>query len=496
MPGISLKAVAGPRSPSHAALQALCAALGEEVAIADGQGRTLVGPNAAADSPSVPVLFENAQLGVVAGSEASAHALALLVSHLAAREAEGRAMASEVLHLYREIHLIEELSEQLAPLLDAAAIARAALDQAQRLIAANSGTVLCLDRSGDGLKMLARFGDEGSEAEIAIGPQSSFAASVLERGVAEIVNDHAMPSLPSGKHGAGQAILGAPLRAGDRTVGVIALADTSSGAHYTSADLKLLNTIGLQTATALEKARLFSDSVTTERQRAEYEAELKAASAVQQLLLQGASRPTPGFEVQSVYLPAKEAGGDFFFVQPTSDGSLNAIVGDVSGKGLTAAMRVAMILGVLRRERSEDPAEILFNLNNALVTQDRLGFTTACCVHIAPTGQFTLANAGHIAPYMSGREVETAPALPLGLVPDSIYRTVQGTLPGRTRMVLMSDGVPEARAASGQLLGFDRLESLSRLTAQEIVDAACRFGQEDDITVLTIASSCEPGNDN
>jgi serine phosphatase RsbU (regulator of sigma subunit) len=488
MAGISLKAVVGPRSGSHAALQALCAALGDPVAIADIQGRPLIGEKTGGDTFSaIPVLHDNAELGTVTGSESSARAVALLVSHLAAREAEGRAMAAEVLHLYREIHLIEELSEQLAPLLDAEAIAKASLDQAQRLITASRGVVLFVEEPGEPLQTLAAFGDGESDGGAVIESRSSFAASILERGVAEIDNEYEGEPHPRNERTGNRAIVGAPLRAGARTLGLIALSHTGEGAHYSSADLKLLNTISLQAATAIEKARLFSSMVSAERQRAEYATELQAASAVQQLLMQSASRPTPGFQVESVYLPAKETGGDFFFVQPTGDGSLIAIVGDVSGKGLTAAMRVAMILGVLRRETSEDPPEILFHLNNALIAQGQLGFTTACCLRIAPTGAFTLANAGHIAPYLSGEEVPAPPALPLGLLPDSTFPPVQGRIPLGARLVLLSDGVPEARSASGQLLGFDQLAPLSRLTAAEIADAACQFGQEDDITVLTIA---------
>lgn len=491
MPGITLKTVVGPRSSSHSVLQALVAALGDAIVIADSQGKALFGQAAQVNSLSIPVLHENAQIGVVTGSESSVRALALLVSHLAAREAESRAMAAEVLHLYREIHLIEELSEQLVPLLDADAIAKAALDQAQRLIAASHGIVLFMGSAGQSLRILARFGKEVAGDADAIAPQSSFVASILDRGVAEILNDQMASTPLRNGHTPMRAVIGAPLRAGERTVGLIALAHTDEDAHYSSADLKLLNTISLQTATAMEKARLVSDILGVERQRAAYAAELQAASAVQQLLLQSASRPTPGFQVESVYLPANEAGGDFFFVQPTQDGSLVAIVGDVSGKGLTAAMRVAMILGVLHRETSEDPAEILFNLNNALITQGQLGFTTACCVRIASTGTFTLANAGHIAPYVSGEEIQTAPALPLGLAPDAVYPSLRGRIPTGRRLVLMSDGVPEARSVSGQLLGFDQLLPLSCLTAAEIADAAHRFGQEDDITVLTIAAGQE-----
>ena len=124
------------------------------------------------------------------------------------------------------------------------------------------------------------------------------------------------------------------------------------GVSYSAADLKLLNTIALQTAAALENSFLCAEMVESARERAAFAAELQAASNVQQLLLQSASRATPGFQVESVYLPASEVGGDFFLVSPAADGALTAIVGDVSGKGLTAAMRVALILGALRREVS------------------------------------------------------------------------------------------------------------------------------------------------
>ncbi len=93
-------------------------------------------------------------------------------------------------------------------------------------------------------------------------------------------------------------------------------------------------------------------TVAIARERAHAAAELEAAHTTQQLLLARSSQPTPGFHVESVYHPASEVGGDFFLVSSTPNGGLVAIVGDVSGKGLIAAMRVAMILGVLRRESS------------------------------------------------------------------------------------------------------------------------------------------------
>jgi serine phosphatase RsbU (regulator of sigma subunit) len=164
-----------------------------------------------------------------------------------------------------------------------------------------------------------------------------------------------------------------------------------------------------------------------------------------------------------------------------------AIVGDVSGKGLLAAMRVAMILGVLRREDSWEPSKVLHNLNEALLTRGETGFTTACCVHIEPDGRYALANAGHISPYINGAEIATPPSLPLGLAADQQYDTVRGSLAVNQKLVLLSDGVVEARSATGELFGFDRMAALTLKPAREIADTAKAFGQEDDITVLTLA---------
>jgi Stage II sporulation protein E (SpoIIE) len=223
------------------------------------------------------------------------------------------------------------------------------------------------------------------------------------------------------------------------------------------------------------------------RERARIGAELEAARTMQQLLLTRDGQQTPGFEVDSVYYPANEVGGDFFLVASRADGALIAIVGDVSGKGLQAAMRVSMILGVLRREDSWEPGVVLRNLNEALENSGQEGFTTACCVRIDADGLGVLANAGHIAPYLDACEVATAPALPLGLVAGLEYKQVEIALRAGERLVLMSDGVVEARVADGALLGFERVAAMTRKSAAEIADAAQAFGQDDDITVLTLA---------
>lgn len=491
MAGTTLKAILSPRSEGSAVLAAVREQFAPGICIVDASGKYLLGDSATASlrqCESTPILLDGVLLGYVIGSSAQNSTVALLLQHLAGRDSENRALASEVLHLYREIHLIEELSEQLAPLLDVEAVAKSALDQAQRLITATHGSILVMEKADSPLSTAASFGGSGDPSPVTclLAPESPIAASILQRGIGEIVNDCVTDPRILDTECAVNALICAPLRAGQRTVGVITLGNSVADAAYSAADLQLLNTIALQTASAIENSLLCAEMVEAARERAAYAAELQAASSVQQLLLAGASRPTPGFKVESVYLPASEVGGDFFFVSPAPDGSLTAILGDVSGKGLPAAMRVAMILGAIRRESSHDPRDILAGLNNVLIAQGQLGFTTGCCIRISLDGSFSLANAGHIAPYVSGREVVSPSSLPLGIAEAQSYELVHGKLEPEEHIVLLSDGVPESRSKSGELYGFERLNHLTQLAARDIAETARAFGQEDDITVLTI----------
>lgn len=492
MPGVSLRSLIGQKSASMQVVRALCGSLIAELCIVDPSGKVLLGElpgGASGAAPHYPIVAGESEIGSVIGTDPRSPVFAKLLSHLAERESEQRALASETLTLYREIHLIEQLSEELAALLNVSAISETALAHAKRLIPATQGAVFVTDGTEARLRMAATFsgsGDPSQNNETMLKADSLFVTSVLDRITAEIVNDCAEDPRALGMEQGLTSLILAPLRTGQSIEGVIVLANAGDCAPYSAANLKLLNTIALQTGTAIRNATLCAEMVESAAARAAYMAELRAASSVQQMLLQSASRPTPGFNVDSVYLPASEVGGDFFFVQPGPDGSLLAIIGDVSGKGLTAAMRVSMILGVLRRETSDDPSEILFNLNNALVAQGQIGFTTACSMRISSNGDFIFANAGHIAPYLSGREMNSHSALPLGIVPDQIYQPVKGSLGPQDRIVLLSDGIPEARSHSNELFGFERLSDLTRLSAREIASAAQIFGQEDDITVLAL----------
>ena len=222
-------------------------------------------------------------------------------------------------------------------------------------------------------------------------------------------------------------------------------------------------------------------------------ARLAAAQQVQQVLLPEEIAIVPGFTMEAVYQPAQQVGGDFFQILPTGDGGLLVVVGDVAGKGLPAAMLVSVLVGAIRgiAVYTRDPAELLANLNERLVGRTQGSFSTAVAACIDADGRVTIANAGHLSPYLDGREVELAGALPLGVMSGAAYETKEFYLAPGSRLTFYSDGVVEAQNQRGELFGFERAQELSTQPAAAIVEAAQKFGQEDDITVVTIARDAE-----
>jgi len=205
---------------------------------------------------------------------------------------------------------------------------------------------------------------------------------------------------------------------------------------------------------------------------------------VQELMIPHEKTATPGFEVDSVYNPAAEVGGDFYHVAATPDGGLLVVIGDVAGKGLKAAMNVSMVMGALRRALELNPSNILEGLNRVLFGSE--SFTTCQAAWFSANGELVIANAGHLPPYLNSQEVALPGGLPLGVLQENSYEEVRLYLHPGDRILFMSDGVVEARHGSGELFGFDRVHNLSNQSAFYIADAAREFGQEDDITVLTV----------
>jgi hypothetical protein len=217
--------------------------------------------------------------------------------------------------------------------------------------------------------------------------------------------------------------------------------------------------------------------------------ELAAARTVQELLIPQEKLSTPGFEVDSIYDPANEVGGDFFHIQTVGLEGLIVVIGDVAGKGLKAAMNVSLLMGALRRTPERSPGKILESLNRVLAGTG--SFTTCQALWFGINGEMVIANAGHLPPYLNSQEIGLRGELPLGVLADVSYEESRFYLHPGDRVLLLSDGVVEARQPSGELFGFDRVRRFSQQSAFYLAEAAKSFGQQDDITVLTVRRQVE-----
>jgi hypothetical protein len=217
--------------------------------------------------------------------------------------------------------------------------------------------------------------------------------------------------------------------------------------------------------------------------------EYRNAQELQQVLVPESLPEVQGYRLSSAYRPAQVVGGDFFQIMPVKGATL-AVVGDVSGKGLKAAMMVALIVGALRSlaETTGDPARLLEGLNRRLHGRMEGGFATCLAVRLEASGECVAANAGHIAPLLNGEEVGLPGALPLGMVDAAEYTTTRIRMRTGDRLTLYTDGLPEARSAEGELYGFERVQALvaAEPDAETVAAAAVEYGQEDDVTVVTV----------
>jgi serine phosphatase RsbU (regulator of sigma subunit) len=231
----------------------------------------------------------------------------------------------------------------------------------------------------------------------------------------------------------------------------------------------------------------------TTRRQSDLEREFQSARELQQVLIPETLPMLQGYAVTSAYRPAQEVGGDFFQIIPLEGhftGSSLVLIGDVSGKGLKAAMTVSLIVGAARSlaRTTYKPAEILVGLNAQLHGRLNGGFATCLIMRLSASGRCTMSSAGHMAPILNDGEIEMEGSLPLGILAEAQYQEVAVDLHEGDHLALYTDGLLEARSRNGELFSFERLKEMFSLKtdAAQATEMAVEFGQDDDITVLTV----------
>jgi serine phosphatase RsbU (regulator of sigma subunit)/anti-sigma regulatory factor (Ser/Thr protein kinase) len=295
-----------------------------------------------------------------------------------------------------------------------------------------------------------------------------------------------------------------PLVSQGELVGVVNLGPRLSDQAYSTDDRKLLVSLAAQAAPALQVAQLVRQQAAEARTRERIEQELRVATLIQQNFLPKQLPELRGWHVSAYYRPAREVGGDFYDFIELPDGLVGVVIGDVTDKGVPAAMVMAATRSLLRAsaQRMVDPGAVLSRVNE-LMCPDMPPKMFVTCLYgvIDPaTGRFRFANAGHNLPYVrteNGTIELRATGMPLGLLPGIEYEVVEAELDFGQVMLLHSDGVAEAHGADREMFGFPRLMDVvgSRRGSGEVIDRVLtelgRFTptdgeQEDDITLVAL----------
>ena len=257
--------------------------------------------------------------------------------------------------------------------------------------------------------------------------------------------------------------LGVPILVGKSAWGVVSLQNLDKENAFSKIDIDLLMMLTNSMSLSLENARLFNE---TERLLKLMEAEMKIARRTQRSILPLRLPRRAGYDFASLITPAHAVGGDLYDFIHLDNDRLSLVIGDVSDKGLPAALFMALTFSLLRAEteHSSDPALILHNVNRYLLKMNASGMFVTLLYGVldCSTGVFNYARAGHLLPIIldgSGQalEVNMDTGQPLGLFEHVLLDVQQAVIPPGGLLLLFSDGLNEAADALGNEFGFERI---------------------------------------
>jgi serine phosphatase RsbU (regulator of sigma subunit)/anti-sigma regulatory factor (Ser/Thr protein kinase) len=295
-----------------------------------------------------------------------------------------------------------------------------------------------------------------------------------------------------------------PLVSQGELIGLLNLGPRRSEQEYSADDRKLLNDLAGHAAPAVRVAQLVREQEAEVRQRERIEQELRVAQLIQQQFLPQELPDLPGWQVGAYYGPAREVGGDFYDFIKLPDNQIGIVVGDVTDKGVPAALVMATTHSILRAEapRLVAPSEVLTRANELLVDEMPAHMFVTCLYAVLDpeTGRLRYANAGHNVPYVRTEDGVTelrATGMPLGLLPGMEYEEKEATLAPGEVVLLHSDGLAEAHNGEREMFGFPRVAALTGEAAdgEVLIDRLLKelaeftgpgVEQEDDITLVTL----------
>ncbi len=317
-----------------------------------------------------------------------------------------------------------------------------------------------------------------------------------------------------------------PLVTQGELIGLLNLGSRLSDQEYSGDDRRLLEGLAAQAAPAVRVGQLVREQEAEIRSRERLEQELQVAKLIQQHFLPRTAPDLPGWDADAYYHPAREVGGDFYDFIALEDGKVGLVIGDVTDKGVPAALVMAATRSVLRAaaQRLIDPGEVLERVNEHLCPDIPENMFVTCLYGVLEpsTGRLRFANAGHNLPCVrsGSRVVELrATGMPLGLMPGMRYDEAEAVLEPGAQILLYSDGLVEAHDDDREMFGTPRLTALfgalgrGERLIDRVLESLGEFTggaveQEDDITLVSLRRSAadhvqlaefslasEPGNE-
>jgi len=300
---------------------------------------------------------------------------------------------------------------------------------------------------------------------------------VNEKEILDLVAAQKMAVVPGTKMP--KTWLGVPLVVGDQVRGIVSLQNLDIENAFSRSDIELLTTLTNSMSQSLENARLFNE---TQRMFNQMESEMELARQAQISILQVQPPRYPGYDFGSLIIPARAVGGDFFDFIPLDNEHVCIMIGDVSDKGLPAALYMAITLSLARVEtgRNNNQRKIIENINNFLMKMNANMFVTLLyCTLDLKTGNFEYARAGHLPPILvntDGNIIDppVSSGKSLGIFEMINIDQQEGVIPKGGLALFFSDGLFEAVNPHGQFFGITRVKELLVAHRHESANSICR----------------------
>lgn len=423
-------------------------------------------------------------------------------------------------HRVRSAKVLYDISMMLNSTLNRREQMEMIINSAKQVLSVEAASVLLVDAHTNELIFIVAQGEKGEEVrEIRLAPGEGLAGLVAQTGESIIVNDPASDSRWSNRVATQTGfvtrnLLTVPIVNRGRIEGVLQVINKTKNRRFTERDRQLLERVAKPMAVALENARVYEQlehsmqalqQTTTIKER--LESELQIAGGIQMSFLPRTMPSThEPYDVCALLKSAKEVGGDFYNFFKLDEDRLFFTLGDVSDKGIPAALFMAVTLTLIKGKMSAEltPGQLLTMVNEELSKDNPLLFATIVCgVYHTKTGELLLSEGGHCTPYIvraDGRfePVKLRKSLPLAAMPDTVYHDGKYMLAPGDRIVLYTDGITEAENKAQEQYSTERfhefLAMAAGMSSAELIDAlimhvymfADGAPQSDDIAVLSL----------